>query len=385
MEQDLINVYDCEKQCEYKGRKFAVRDNGAIMRYPKDGYEPNFNDNKWTFGTKNDSTGYMMFTSAIRVHQVVCTAFHGPAPDEDMVVDHMDTNRCNNRPENLRWVTRLENALNNPITRQKIILCCGSIENFLKNPSMLRENAKEPNFAWMRTVSKAEASKCLVNLTRWATQDGVSIPKGEGVGDWIFGDQDPNYKPSSRPAFSPSISREMSPSDSDRKIMDEMATGYFGEENMPTLQTPEEIKKAENPEPDIKDLLTDSLTPGAMQLFWRTPTEFVLCPGNAKDHSLSDYFKNLEEGKVFLRNEHSDSQTILKAGYNEKEQALYVLTFDKENPVGKHWALCRIFIFEDVFVHESIRTYFEEKGGLKYFTIHMGKEWTGGEVIDDYC
>lgn len=201
MEQYLLNVFDCEKQCEYKGRKFAVRDNGAIMRYPKDGYEPNFNDNKWTFGTKNESTGYMMFTSAIRVHQVVCAAFHGPAPYEDMVVDHIDTNRCNNRPENLRWLTRLDNALENPITRRKIILCCGSIENFLKNPSMLRENTNEPNFAWMRTVTKAEASRSLRNLTRWAAQDGVSTPKGQGVGDWIFGEQNPNYKPASRPAF----------------------------------------------------------------------------------------------------------------------------------------------------------------------------------------
>lgn len=385
MEQYLLNVFDCEKQCEYKGRKFAVRDNGAIMRYPKDGYEPNFNDNKWTFGKKDEKKGYMMFTSAIRVHQVVCTAFHGPAPEEDMVVDHIDTNRCNNRPENLRWVTKLENALNNPITRQKIILCCGSIDNFLKNPLMLRENAKEPNFAWMRTVTRAEASKCLVNLTRWAAQDGVRTPKGEGVGDWIFGEQDPIFKPANRPAYPTPTPSELSRSEYERKIMDEMATGYFSEEKKPKLRISEEIKKAENPEPDLKDLLTDSLTPGAKQLFWRTPTEFLLCPGNAKDHTLSDYYKNLEEGKVFLRNEHSDSQTILKAGYNEKEQSLYVLTFDKENPVGKHWALCRIFIFESVFVHESIRTYFEENGGLKYFTIHMGGEWTGEDPIDDFC
>ena len=384
MERIIIDEFDCEKQCEYKGRKFAVRDNGAIMRYPKDGYEPNFNDNKWTFGNKDEKTGYMMFTTAIRVHQVVCTAFHGPAPDDDMVVDHIDTNRCNNRPENLRWVTRLENALNNPITRQKIILCCGSIENFLKNPSMLRENSKEPNFAWMRTVTKAEASKCLVNLTRWAALDGVRTPKGEGVGDWIFGEQDPNYIPTTQPVTTFSGTKEITRSDYERRIMDEMATGYFGEEKKPALRTPEEIRKAENPEPDLKEMLTDSLTPGAKQLFWRTPTEFLLCPGNAKEHTLSDYFKNLEEGKVFLRNEYSESQTILKAGYNEKEQALYVLTFDKENPVGKHWALCRIFVFEDVFVHESIRTYFEENGGLKYFTIHMGGEWTGEDPIDDY-
>ena len=381
MERIIIDEYDCEKQCEYKGRKFAVRDNGAIMRYPKDGYEPNFNDNKWSFGKKDEKTGYMMFTSTIRVHQVVCTAFHGPAPEEDMVVDHIDTNRCNNRPENLRWVTKLENALNNPITRQKIILCCGSIENFLKNPSMLRENAKEPNFAWMRTVTRAEASKCLVNLTRWASQDSVSIPKGEGVGNWIFGEQDPNYKPASRPAFPTPTTREMSRSDYDRKIMDEMATGYFDEEK-PAIRTPEEI----DPQPKLEDLLSDSLTPGAKQLRWRTPTEFLLCPGNAKDFSLLDYYNNLKRGKLFLRNEYSSKQTVLNAGYNKTEEALYVLTYDnKENPVGKHWALCKIYVFNDVFVHESQGTFFEENGGLKYFTEAMGQEWTGGEVIDDYC
>lgn len=382
MEENLINQYDCEVLCEYKGRKFAVRDNGAIMRYAKDGYEPNFNDNKWTFGTKNDSTGYMMFTSAIRVHQVVCTAFHGPAPDGDMVVDHIDTNRCNNRPENLRWVTRLENALNNPITRQKIILCCGSIENFLKNPSMLRENANEPNFAWMRTVTKAEASKCLVNLTRWASQDRVMAPKGEGMGDWIYSEQNPNYQSVPRPNIPAAKPAEMSQADYNRKIMDEMATGYFGEDKKPAQRTPEEI----NPKPKLEDFLFDSLTPGAKQLKWRTPTEFLLCPGNATDYSLLDYYNNLKRGKLFLRNEYSTKQTVLNAGYNKMEEALYVLTYDnKENPVGKHWALCKIYIYKDVFVHESQGTFFEENGGLKYFTEAMGQEWTGGEVIDDYC
>lgn len=51
-----------------------------------------------------------------------------------MVIDHKDTNKCNNRPENPLWVTRLENALNNPITRNKIKYLCGSIEVFLKIP-----------------------------------------------------------------------------------------------------------------------------------------------------------------------------------------------------------------------------------------------------------
>jgi len=380
MEQDLINVYDCEKQCEYKGRKFAARNNGAIMRYPKDGYEPNFNDNKWTFGTKNDSTGYMMFTSAIRVHQVVCTAFHGPAPDDDMVVDHIDTNRCNNRPENLRWVTRLENAMNNPITRQKIILCCGSIENFLKNPSMLRENAKEPNFAWMRTVTKAEASKCLVNLTRWAAQDGVSTPKGEGVGDWIFGEHDPNYKSASRPVFPTLTPNEMSRSDSDRKIMDEMATGYFGEKNKPTLREPEEELNEENFDQKILEWSADSLTPGAKQL-WITPTEFPLCPTGNQERTLAEYLKNLVPGKVFSRNSNGEFK-VQRAEYNPAKDTIYLIT---ECEGLKPWSLCYILLREDIFIHCCYSTFFQEDGALKYYTIAMGREWTGGEVFDDGC
>ena len=30
-------------------------------------------------------------------------------------------------------------------------------------------------------------------------------------------------------------------------------------------------------------------------------------------------------------------------------------------------------------------TFFKEDGGRKNFTIAMGREWTGGDVFDDYC
>ena len=126
--QNLLEVFDREMRCEYKNRQYLVHDNGAICRLPKEGCRPSKMDNVWSFGTKNPDNGYMIFTGNIRVHQVVCTAFHGPEPQPHMVVDHIDTNRCNNRPENLRWLTRLENALNNDATRKKIIYLCGSIE-----------------------------------------------------------------------------------------------------------------------------------------------------------------------------------------------------------------------------------------------------------------
>lgn len=48
-----------------------------------------------------------------KVHQLICEAFHGPAPFDSAVVIHIDEDAHNNRPENLRWGTQKEN-LNMP-------------------------------------------------------------------------------------------------------------------------------------------------------------------------------------------------------------------------------------------------------------------------------
>ena len=45
-----------------------------------------------------------------KVHQLVCLAFHGLKPTGAQCVRHLDGNRLNNRPENLRWGTNKENA-----------------------------------------------------------------------------------------------------------------------------------------------------------------------------------------------------------------------------------------------------------------------------------
>ena len=74
-----------------------------------------------------------MLWGGVRVHQIVATAFHGSPEDQNMVIDHIDTNRCNNRPENLRWVTRLENVLNNPVTRKRITLLLQAHGHTLKD------------------------------------------------------------------------------------------------------------------------------------------------------------------------------------------------------------------------------------------------------------
>ncbi len=159
-----IDNFTQTKECVYKEHTYSVRDNGAVFRHAKGKIYKN--DNCWSFGTPNHKNGYLYLGSA-RVHRIVAMAFLGKPPTKEHIIDHIDTNRQNNRPENLRYLTRLENALLNPLTRQKIIYHCGSIEAFLKNPKILREKVsanESQNFQWMRQVSVEEAQNCLKNL-----------------------------------------------------------------------------------------------------------------------------------------------------------------------------------------------------------------------------
>jgi len=90
----------------------AKTPNGGIRKY-----QP-----KPTFGIKTKASKtarheYMALQNKkfgnMKIHRLVCEAFHGPAPFERAVVLHLDENAFNNRPENLRWGTQKEN-LNMP-------------------------------------------------------------------------------------------------------------------------------------------------------------------------------------------------------------------------------------------------------------------------------
>lgn len=56
-----------------------------------------------------------------RVHIIVCEAWNGASPFDGAVVDHIDGDKHNNRPENLEWVTTKENnrrALENGLLKR---------------------------------------------------------------------------------------------------------------------------------------------------------------------------------------------------------------------------------------------------------------------------
>lgn len=86
--------------------------NGGVRQYiakPTFGYR--------TKASKAARHVYMGFYSKrfgnMKIHRLVCEAFHGKAPATKSVVIHLDEDATNNRPENLRWGTQKEN-LNMP-------------------------------------------------------------------------------------------------------------------------------------------------------------------------------------------------------------------------------------------------------------------------------
>ena len=102
-----INDFNKETICEFKGETYSVRDNGAVMRHPKKSVRKT--DRIWTFGKVSQDNGYMFIGSA-RIHQIVATAFYGLRDTKIYVVDHIDTNRQNNKASNLQWMTEAEHA-----------------------------------------------------------------------------------------------------------------------------------------------------------------------------------------------------------------------------------------------------------------------------------
>jgi hypothetical protein len=103
-EKDFLDVFERDLQVEYRDERYRVRDNGAVFRQNRFRKRARPLDKHWTFGRQNPSAGYMHL-AGVPVHRIVCTAFHGSPPTDQHVVDHIDTNRANNRPENLRWVS----------------------------------------------------------------------------------------------------------------------------------------------------------------------------------------------------------------------------------------------------------------------------------------
>ena len=265
MTEVSLNDFQKEVECIYESERYSVRDNGAVLRHGRAGKRKRALDDQWTFGKENSANPYLHIAGT-RIHRIVATAFHGDPPDPKYVVDHIDSNCRNNRPENLRWLTRLENSLKNPATRKKIEYLCGSIEAFLENPSMLNEIQGDPNIGWMRAVTPEEARNCRIRMDVWASSESKSKRERRTVGqDSSFSDR--VYKP---------------------------------------LQK-WEIGLGREPGLDM------ALTPLCVQYMWRASMYFPLCPQLSEHSRLDTYFRNIELGSVFAYGDYEEFCPTLTA------------------------------------------------------------------------
>lgn len=318
---ELLEIFESEKTCEYRGEIYRVRDNGSILRCQKPNKRKRPLDAKWTFGYPCKQKGYMNFSSET-VHRIVATAFHGKQSSKKHIIDHIDTNKKNNRPENLRWITRLDNILQNPITFSRVIFKYGSIDNFLSNPSKPIDGELEQNFEWMRTVTKEESDNTRKNLINWAKEG--KIPAGGELGEWIFSN----------------LGQQM------------VVEG--------------------NP-------LTEYITPNAIQKNWKTESEFPNCPTTIIDSLIQKYKEKLIKGSTFSKNKYGE-WSVENSELSEDMSALIVLTTsDGVKPFG----LAKVYIENEKVIHENLGAFFNLIGAQKQFNLALGLEWTGEDLIDD--
>ena len=316
----LIDQFDNEIEVAYRGERYRARDNGAVFRLNKDPKRLRPLDRQWSFGRQDPKKGYLRL-AGVAVHRIVCSAFHGKPPSDQHVVDHIDTNRANNRPENLRWVTKLENVLLNPITARRIEFTYGSLDAFFDNPKAIKTSTDFADISWMRTVTQQEAETAKSNLMKWA-QNG-NVPQGGALGQWLYG-------------------------------------------------------KSTNPMIEPMREVTESLTPSAVQVRWKVPSEFPACPPRVSDDGLDKYAASLEFGDVFVRN---DIYQGLVVQHSLNDDGLVVLS---HSPSGmKSWALAHISTKGGLFHHKSEGTYRTLHGAIKEFCRLSGEEFD--DSIDDYC
>ena len=304
------------------------------MRHARDGMRIRKDNNIWSFGKLNTGNGYLQIGGK-RIHQIVATAFLGETPTEQHVVVHIDTDRRNNRPDNLRWITKFEYLILTPHNCEEIRnLCGGSIEKLLENISILQDIDLAYAFAWIKMIDQDTASQAYGNLLEIAKTD--KNKPFNSLDEWLIH----RYEIQNRAS-----------NDKYRTI------GY----------------------------ITQSLTKNAIQIKWTVPSEFPCCPQGIVDNPITSYFDNLLEDSLFCKND-SYKTFVLDAALSEDEKTIFVISESSNvKEAVKPWVLSRITYENPAYVHYSLGSFFTKIGAEKYFCLAQGKEWTGGDSIDDYC
>ena len=185
------------------------------------------------------------------------------------------------------------------------------------------------NLNWMRTVTAQESKNCYENLLHWAEEDTIPPTERRGkIGEWIY-----------QRRFFPEINK-------DNHLV------YTETENAVHDRT-------------------------RMKL----PSRYPCCPRGEHEHTLGEYLENLKPGALFFETKYSHSLVAEAAIHEEK----IIVRTESDVKAVKPYHVTIITLINNTFVHELYSSCFSEDSSQKYFTILQGKEWTGGDVFDDFC
>lgn len=319
-----IDDFVQEKSCAYKGETYSVRDNGAVMRHEKEGGRKRNIDGNWTFGNLDDK-GFLRIGGE-KINRIVATAFFGVPPNEQYVVFHKNYNSQDNRAKNLCWVTKFEFKILQPNIQSQLRMLTGKKIEAILSDIVILQTIDAPNLNWMKSVTQTEADKCLQKYIDLK----FSTPQEREELDWN----------------SP-VSRE----------------------------------KVKTLNPDFHE----SLTPKAVVRGNMIPSYFPCCPQEESENPLLAYYEKLQSGNVYYMNSRYKTLILEAAFYEEKQQIIVKCeSGDGENAI-KSWSVSIITFENGLYVHSLYKTCFRKDSADKYFTILQGKEWTSGNVFDDFC
>jgi hypothetical protein len=124
-----------------------------------------------------------------------------------------------------------------------------------------------------------------------------------------------------------------------------------------------------------------SATPMTVQRNWKTHTAFPNCPDSIGAGPLSEYAARLKEGALFSRNVFGEAVTVSA----KQNNALVGVLCNLPHGSVKKWAVSKITVENQKFVHESVSTYFSREGALKAYCLLVGLPVDDVECIDDFC